>query len=74
MLNPLRRAENLLILNGILAIAIGILLATESCEGLLASSCIVLGFALFTSAMSKKIGLVLTSISLIIFVIALSIK
>jgi hypothetical protein len=70
----LRRAESLLILNGILAIAIGIVLATRNCQILLASSCIVLGFALFTGSMSKKIGFVLTIVSVIVFIIALFFK
>jgi len=62
--------EAILLVNGILAAGVGVFLAMRDAEGLLAATCIVLGFALFLSAISKRIGLLLTLISLILFVTA----
>ena len=67
----LGRVENLLILGGILAVAVGIALATRGAEVLLATSCIILGVGLFSGPMSRKVGWVLTAIALLLFVIAL---
>ena len=66
----LGRVENLLILGGILATALGILLATRGAEVLLATSCIILGVGLFSGPMSRKVGWVLTAIAVLLFVIA----
>ncbi len=67
----LGRVENLLILGGILATAVGILQATQGAEVLLASSCIILGVGLFSGPMSRRVGWVLMAIALLLFVIAL---
>ena len=67
----LGRVENLLVLGGILATALGIVLATRGAEVLLATSCIILGVGLFSGPMSRKVGWVLTGIALLLFVIAL---
>jgi hypothetical protein len=67
----LRRIENLLIIGGILAVATGILLATRGADVLLATSCIILGVGLFSGPMSRRVGWVLTSIAVLLFVIAL---
>jgi len=67
----LGRAENLLVFGGILAVAVGITLATRGAEVLLASSCIILGVGLFSGPMSRRVGWVLTGIALLLFVVAL---
>ena len=65
------RVENLLVVGGILAVAVGIVLATRGAEVLLATSCIILGVGLFSGPISRRVGWVVTTIALLLFVIAL---
>ena len=71
VLRILTRIENLVVFGGLLAVAIGVLMIQQGNRGVLPASCLVLGIGLLTSLASRRIGWVLTGISLILFVIAL---
>jgi len=65
------RVENLLVLGGVLATAIGIALASRDVEALLACSCIVLGISLVSGLAWRRVGWVLATAAVLLFVVSL---
>ncbi len=65
----LRRAEHLLIAGGILAVAAGIMMLTQGFNKMPAAAVLVLGLGLFSGAFRRRIGWLLTTVSLVLLVV-----
>jgi hypothetical protein len=70
MLSFLRRAENLLICGGILAVAAGVMMLVQDDVQLPAAAVIVLGIGLVSGTISRRAGWLLTAVALILLVVA----
>ena len=66
----LRRAENLLIGGGILAVAAGILMLVQGFRQMPVAVVIVLGIGLVAGTISRRAGWLLTTVALILLVVA----
>lgn len=69
MLDYLRRAENLLIAGGILAVAAGIMMLAQGFSQLPAAAVLVLGLGLLSGAFRRRIGWLLTAVALVLLVV-----
>ncbi len=64
-LSFLRRAENLLIAGGILAVAAGVMMLAQGFSQVPAAAVLVLGLGLFSGASRRRIGWLLTLVTLV---------
>ena len=65
----LRKAENLLVVGGLLAVAIGVFLVVDGAAGMLAASAITLGVGLVTSSFSRRMGWLAVALAAVFFII-----
>ena len=65
-LSYLRRAENLLIAGGILAVTAGIMILAQGFSQMPAAAVLVLGLGLFAGSFRRRIGWLLTVVALVL--------